>query len=63
MKSYNTQPNLTSSGLETLAHAIRTIMEGDSKRIDIGHGTVLATVPSNDPKQYTIIITMDVEEE
>ena len=62
MKSYNVQPNLTSSGLETLAHAIRTIMEGDSKRIDIG-GTVLATVPSNDPKQYTIIITMDVEEE
>ena len=63
MKSYDVQPDLTSSGLGSLADSVRKIMEGDVNRVDLGHGTMLAKMPSNDPKQYTIVITMDIEEE
>lgn len=63
MKSYNVQPDLTSSGLGSLALAINNIMEGKAKRVDLGHGTIVYAVPSNNPKKFTIRIDMKVEEE
>lgn len=63
MKSYNVQPDLTSSGLGSLANCVRRIMNGDCNRVELGNGTMLAKIPSNDQKQYTIVITMDIEEE
>lgn len=63
MKSYNVQPDLTSSGLGSLAGAIRSIRDGKAKRVDLGHGTIVYEVPSNNPKKFTIRIDMKIEEE
>ena len=63
MKSYITQPDLTSSGLGSLSVAISNIMAGKAKRVDLGHGTIVYAIPSNNPKKLTVRIDMKIEEE
>lgn len=63
MKGYNTQPDLTDAGLNSLALAVNNIQKGLYKRVDLGHGTIAYKIPSNNPKKFTIRIDMKVEEE
>lgn len=63
MKSYNVQPDLTSSGLGGLSLAVKNIMEEKTKRVDLGHGTIVYKIPSQNPKKFTIRIDMKIEEE
>ena len=63
MKSYSVQPDLTSSGLRSLAKAIRNIRDGKAKRVDLGHGTIVYAIPSQNPKKFTLRVDMEIEEE
>lgn len=63
MKSYFIQPDLTVSGLKTLSLAVQSIMTDKCKRVDLGCGTVVYRVPSNNPKKFTVRIDMKIEEE
>lgn len=56
-------PDLTKHGLASLRKAVMMIQAGESKRVDLGHGTIVYKVPSANPKKYTIRIDMKVEEE
>ena len=57
------KPDLTEAGTKSLCNAVRMIMNGDCKRVDLGHGTVVYKVPSNNPQKYTVRIDMKIEEE
>lgn len=61
--SYNQYPDLTETGLKSIRSAVRLITKGKSKRVDLGNGTIVYKVPSNNPKKYTIRVDMKIEEE
>lgn len=63
MKEYNVQPDLTNAGLNSLALAVKNIQKDLYKRVDLGHGTIVYKIPTNNPKKFTIRIDMKVEEE
>ena len=63
MKSYNVQPDFTSSGLGSLADSVKRIMKGECNRVDLGHGTIVYKVPSQNPKKFTVRVDMKIEEE
>lgn len=63
MKEYNVQPDLTNAGLNSLVRAVKDIQKGLYKRVDLGHGTIMYKIPTNNPKKFTIRIDMKVEEE
>lgn len=55
--------DLTNHGLSSLRKAIQQIKAGDAARVDLGHGTIVYKVPSNNPKKFTIRIDIKIEEE
>lgn len=57
------KPDLTPNGINSLRAAIRMILSGKRRRVDLSHGTIVYKVPSNNPNKYTIRIDMEVEEE
>lgn len=56
-------PDLTEIGMHFLRKAVRMITSGETKRIDLGNGTIVYKVPSKNPNKYTIRIDMKIEEE
>lgn len=57
------KPDLTPNGINSLRAAIRMILSDKSRRVDLGHGTIVYKVPSDNPNKYMVRIDMKVEEE
>lgn len=57
------KPDLTPNGMNSLRAAVRMILNGKSKRVDLGNGTSVYKVPSKNPNKYTIRIDLKIEEE
>lgn len=57
------KPDLTEIGMRSLRKAVRMITSGETKRIDLGNGTIVYKISSKNPKKYTIRIDMRIEEE
>ena len=57
------KPDLTEAGIKSLKRAIKMLLDNESKRVDLGHGTVVYKVPSKNSNKYTIRIDMKIEEE
>lgn len=57
------KPDLTQSGLGSLASAICNIMSGKSSRVDLGHDTKVHRTRNRADGSYDIVITMRVKEE
>lgn len=56
-------PDLTQHGLTTIKTAVNLIRTTDVNRVDVGQGTIVYRVPSNNPRKYTIRVDMKIEEE
>lgn len=55
--------DFTQSGLTSLVNAVDLLRKSDTKRVDLGHNTIVYKVPSNHPKKYIIRIDMKFNEE
>ena len=57
------KPDLTQSGLGSLAQAVRSIMSGKAVKIDLGHDTKAYRTRNRADGSYEIVIQMRIKEE